>query len=68
MTDTMLLREKIDQSGYRLRFIANKMGLTYQCFLNKINNKSEFKASEIQALHDLLDLTEDERIAIFFAC
>lgn len=66
MTNTRLLRERIEQSGYKLRFIANKIGITYQGLLNKINNKSEFKATEIQMLHDLLNLTEAERIAIFF--
>lgn len=67
MTNTDLLREKIDQSGYKLRFIAKNIGLTYQGFLNKINNRNEFRANEIQALYDLLDMTEEERVAIFFA-
>lgn len=66
MTDTKLLREKIEQSGYKLQFIAKKVGITYQGLLNKINNKSEFRANEIQALYNLLGLTEKERIAIFF--
>ena len=66
MTNTELLREKIDQSGYKLRFIAKKIGITYQGLLNKINNRSEFRANEIQALYDLLGLTEEERVAIFF--
>lgn len=68
MTNTELLREKIDQSGYKLQFIAEKIGITYQGLLNKINNRSEFRASEIQVLYDLLSLTEDERVSIFFAC
>lgn len=67
MTDTELLREKIENSGYKLQFIAKSLGLTYQGLLNKINNQSEFRASEIQALYDLLGLTEKERVAIFFA-
>ena len=66
MTNTELLREKIDQSGYKLQFIAAKTGLTYQGLLNKINNESEFRASEIQILTVLLDLNETERNAIFF--
>ena len=66
MTNTELLREKMEQSGYKLRFIATKAGLTYQGLLNKLNNVREFKASEIKALSDLLNLTEAERTAIFF--
>lgn len=65
MTDTELLRSKIEQSGYKLRFIAEKLGITYQGLLNKINNRSEFRAKEIQTLHTLLSLTEEDRVAIF---
>lgn len=55
MTNTALLREKIDESGYKLRFVAKKIGITYQGFLKKINNESEFKASEIQGLKELFE-------------
>ena len=67
MTDTKMLRRKIDQSGYKLRFVASKMGITYQGLLKKIKNETEFKASEVQTLYDLLALSEDERTDIFFA-
>lgn len=66
MTNTKLLREKINQSGYKLRFIASSIGLTYQGFLKKMKNETEFKASEIQALYVLLNLNEEERKSIFF--
>lgn len=67
MTNTALLKEKISESGYRLRFLAEKTGITYQCFLNKLNNESEFKASEIQVLSVLLSLSFSERERIFFS-
>ena len=67
MTNTCLLRNKIESSGYKMQFVAQKIGLTYQGFLNKLNNKSEFRANEIQRLYRLLDLTEQERVNIFFA-
>lgn len=66
MTNSELLREKISLSGYKLQFIAEKMGLTYQGFLKKINNESEFKASEIKSLQTILRLSKKERDAIFF--
>lgn len=66
MTNSELLREKISLSGYKLQFIAEKMGLTYQGFLKKINNESEFKASEIKSLQAILRLSKKERDAIFF--
>ncbi len=66
MTNTNLLRKKIDDSGYKLRYVAKRLGITYQGFLKKINNETEFKASEIVILKDLLNLTDDELQQIFF--
>lgn len=66
MTDTKLLRRKINDSGYKLTFIAKKLGITYQGFLNKTNNATEFKATEIQALCDLLKIDMQEKEKIFF--
>lgn len=66
LTDTEMLRERIGQSGYKISFIAHKLNLSYQGLLNKINNKSEFKASEIQVLSDLLSLSGNDKAAIFY--
>ncbi len=66
MTNENLLREKIDKSGYKLRFIAKQLGLTYAGLLKKLRNETEFKASEIQAMKELLGLTNEERDKIFF--
>ena len=66
MTNTDLLKEILSDSGYKLAYVADKLGITYQGFLNKINNESEFKASEIQTLKELLNLTNKERDKIFF--
>lgn len=67
MTDTKLLRERIEKLGYKYAMLAEKLDLTYQGFLNKIENNREFKASEIEALRILLGLTDEERDEIFFA-
>lgn len=67
MTNTELLRNRIDASGYKMRFLARKIGVTYQCFIQKVNNKSEFKASEIKSLCHVLNLDGADREAIFFA-
>lgn len=66
MTNSTLLKQKISESGYKLSFVAAKCGLTYQGFIKKLNNETEFKASEIQALKDLLCLSDQECKAIFF--
>ena len=66
MTNTTLLRQKIDKSGYKLQFLAEKCGLTYFGFMKKVNNETEFKASEVMILKELLHLTDDEVMEIFF--
>lgn len=67
MTNSILLNYKIKVSGFRHGFLAEKLGLSRTGLYNKINNKSEFLASEIQALSEILSLSPDERQAIFFA-
>lgn len=67
MTNTKLLREKINASGYKLKFVAKACGLTYFGLMKKVNNETEFKANEIKAMKTLLDLTDDDAIKIFFA-
>lgn len=66
MTNTNLLRIKIDQSGYKMKYVATRIGLTYQGFLNKLRNKYEFTASEIKGLCVLLDIDVNEKESIFF--
>lgn len=63
MTDTQALEIAILKKGYTKKFVAEYIGLTQQGFLLKLNNRNEFKASEIHALCNLLDISND----IFFA-
>lgn len=67
MTNSVLLRNRIDRSGYKLRYIAEQCGLSYQGFLPKLNGEREFTQSEIMTLARLLRLTTDEVREIFFA-
>lgn len=67
MTNTKLLRECIDASGYKIRFIAEKCGITYQAFLNRMNGDIEFRVDEMRTLRDLLKLSMEDADAIFFA-
>ena len=41
MTNTELLREKINASGYKLQFVAEKCGLTYFGLMKKVNNETD---------------------------
>lgn len=68
MTDVKRLRERIDNSGYKISFIAEKLGITPQGLYLKLNNTNEFKATEIKILCNLLGIDDPEEMkAIFFA-
>lgn len=68
MTNTEKLKKIIESKGYKLKYVAEYLGLSAYGFNKKLNNQNEFKTSEISALCNLLEidsLTEKEEI--FFA-
>ena len=67
MTNTALLEQYIEKSGYKKSFIAEQLGITAYGLALKINNKSEFKASEMTILCKLLKINAKDKEAIFFA-
>jgi len=67
MTNTIELKKRIDESGLKYQHIANKLGLSDYGLSKKINNVSEFKASEIYSLCEILQIkTSAEKELIFF--
>lgn len=66
MTNSRLLKMAMDESGYKVRFVAKQLNISYQALLNKLNNISEFKASEISILCELLNINMESRENIFF--
>lgn len=66
MTDTKELRQRIKDSGLKLNWIAKRCGLSYQGFLNKVDNKTDFTAPQILILKELLNLKPKEVESIFF--
>lgn len=67
MLDICLLKQVINDSGYKKTFIAERIGISYQAFLNKIEGRTEFVATEIVKFCDLLQLNNQVRDKIFFA-
>ena len=67
MTDTEMLRKRIKDSGLKLGYIAEKMGLSRFGLAKKINNESQFFASEIDKMCEILNISSTkERMMIFF--
>lgn len=66
MTDTVALKDAIRNSGMSLTYIADTLGITRYALYKKIDNITEFKASEIVTLKRILNLSDKERDDIFF--
>lgn len=66
MTDTCALRSIIADRGFKYKNLAEIMGLSAYALQMKIDNVTEFKASEIDTLANTLGLDMQQRDAIFF--
>lgn len=64
MNDT-LFKEKVKNSGYKYKFICDKLGLSHEGLLKKRKGIIPFKVCEINALTKLLSLSAKERDDIF---
>lgn len=60
------LNRKIRDAGLTRRQFAAKLGLTYAGYQARIRRGSEFKASEIYAIRDILGLSAEDVTRIFF--
>ena len=68
MTNTDLLMEYVRKSGLKVGFIAERLGLSRFGLAKKMRNESEFKASEIEKMCEILHIDSmQDRGRIFFA-
>ena len=67
MTNTNELRAAITRKGMTQEQVADILKISVPTMNYKVNNKREFKATEIKALIDLLEIPEDKVNMIFFA-
>ncbi len=65
MTNTLELEVAIKRAGLTKREVVKQLGLSHMGFYKKINNITEFKASEIMKLCDILNIKNIGEI--FFA-
>lgn len=68
MTNKELLEQAIEKSGIKVMKLMEAANIkSYATFRGRLNNETEFTASEIQAISDALQLTAEQRDKIFFA-
>ena len=66
MTNKLELELQIKRCGITKRELARRLGISEVAFSNKVNNESEFKASEIVILEKELKMSKEQRELIFF--
>ena len=66
MVNSKILKDVIGNSGFKMAFIADKLGITSYSLSKKINNITEFKAGEIAQLCNLLRISTEKMSEIFF--
>lgn len=63
--DLKKLNEVIDGSGFRIGFLADELGITYQSFRLKREGTIPWKKLEKEKLVSVLNLTEETAREIF---
>ena len=62
-----LLREFIRESGLKITFLADKIGMIRQSLSAKVSGTRPFTQSEIMALKVALHMNDEDFMRIFFA-
>lgn len=66
MLDVQKLKGKIVEKGKSVESVSAELGINPATFYRKLKNNS-FEINEANKLVDILSLTNDEAIAIFFS-
>ena len=67
MTDTIKFKMALVKNQMTMHDLADEIGLSTTSLSYKVNNKIEFRSSEIIAIQNVLKLINVERDEIFFA-
>lgn len=62
-----LLKAKIKDRNISYTQLAELLGITRQCLYKKANGQTEFTGSEIKRISAILELSNEERDAIFLS-
>lgn len=63
--DTRLLNQYIENSGLKIGYIVEALGISRQAFDRKRNGIISFKAAEVYVLCDLLKISQTDKLTIF---
>lgn len=60
-----LLKDCIKKSGFKINFLADQIGVTYEGFRKKCNGDAPFRKLEVDTLASLLGMSDEVREQIF---
>lgn len=60
------LKGKVVENKLSLKQLSELMNLSYPQLLNKVNGINKFNVDEVKAISNILNLTNDDIINIFF--
>lgn len=66
MANTQLLRGKIEERGTNVSEIAAKMGVDKATLYRRIANSESFTIGEVKKITEILNLSRDDAVSIFF--
>lgn len=67
LVNTQLLEDRISKSGFKPKYLYEQLGISRYAFYLKKKGDRPFRAAEIYVLSDLLNISAEEKQAIFFA-
>lgn len=67
MIDSKKFKYILLKRGVHAKALAELLNISENTLSRKINNKNEFKASEIRKVTETLNLSGEEQTSIFFA-
>ena len=66
MTDIKRLNKIIEESGFKKKAIAERIGILPSTLTTRLNGQSDFKVSEAAKLADVLGMTPTDKMRVFF--
>ena len=68
MLNKKMLEKRIQQKGLKKSYIAERLGISRATLCSMLNNRTEFRVSQVRILCELLDINDEETLlAIFFS-
>lgn len=67
MVNTRLLRDKIEEKRTSISEVAARMGVDKATLYRRIANSESFTIGEVGKITEILNLSHDEAVSIFFS-